>query len=95
MRVLAVSLMILAGTASLPAVAGVSETLTQHHEWSRKFAPPSDPEVTGSIAAQPDIEVLTGPSDCPKGPLRFDNLPFERWRILRCEAQREEFEMKL
>jgi len=86
MRTLAVSLIILVGTASLPAVAGASETSTQHHDWVRKFSPP-DPDTTGSLAAKSDVEVLTEPSDCPRGFVSFDNLPFERWRITRCEPQ--------
>ena len=89
MRALAV-IAILCGAA--PA-ASAAETLTQHHEWARKFEP-IDPDITGSVGLlRPDVEVRTGTSGCPRGAARFDELPFEHWRIIQC--QRPDADMRL
>lgn len=81
MRVLVGALMV----ASLVSSAEASETLSQHLDWARKFAGPSDPSVTGSAGISPDAEVQPNAGTCPGADRRFDRLPFEPWRIIRCE----------
>ncbi len=85
MRVVVGALLI---AASVSSAGWAAETLTQHHDWSRKFAAPLEPEATGGLGILPDVEVQPAAS-CPGADRRFDRLPFEPWRIIRCERRAE------
>ncbi len=74
--------------ASISSAALAAETLTQHHDWSRKFAAPLDTDATGSLGILPDVEIQPAAA-CPGADRRFDRLPFEPWRVIRCDRRAE------
>ncbi len=75
--------LIILGIGGGSAEAAATDTFDQHLVWSRKFAPLHDPSTTGSIGAGRGPEVWSQ-RHCPRGARRFDNLPFESWRIDAC-----------
>jgi hypothetical protein len=82
---IAVAAVLFAGlsTSGAKAEEAGTDTMAQHHQWSQKFGPASDPEVTGSIAAPANTRT-DSPKECVPTGMGFSTPPIARWRIGAC-----------